>query len=183
MRHRAGNFLLKTGTHAGTVPGTSSKVIALHLWCPGAGIKLERLARGILSLVRYELFSGARTVFAVFRNDANNPQSHARKAQFPAIKPRRWSCTKRCRCPAVSCEGDKSHRFRTDALSAAWSQVWTRVQFPTASVQWCSLKSSERHFYLVNQQFDFLGHPPRFMGIRGKVGCKWGQLAKSQCVG
>jgi hypothetical protein len=25
--------------------------------------------------------------------------------------------------------------------------VRTRVQFPTASVQWRSLKSSERHFY------------------------------------
>lgn len=50
----------------------------------------------------------------VLQNDTNNPQPHARKALLLVIKPRGGSCTKHCRCPAVSCEGGEiapiSHR-------------------------------------------------------------------------
>jgi len=49
MSHRAGNFFTKTGTHAGTVPGTPLKVIALLLWCPEPESNRHALRRGILS--------------------------------------------------------------------------------------------------------------------------------------
>jgi hypothetical protein len=49
MSHRADNLFGKAGVHAGTVPGTSSKSIALHHGCPGPESTRHALRRGILS--------------------------------------------------------------------------------------------------------------------------------------
>lgn len=55
MSHRAGNLFAKTGTHAGTFPGKSLKVIALFLWCPEPESTRHALQRGILSPLGWAL--------------------------------------------------------------------------------------------------------------------------------
>lgn len=58
------------------------------------------------------------------------------------------------------------------------------IQVTPANVQGRSLTSSERPFSLVNQQLAFRNRPPKFVGIRGKVGVQVGvQLTKSLYFG